>query len=149
MPPHDLTRQLLAERRALAQRVEMQREQLERLRRITEQLEEHLARDEHLLIELDGILGTSAQLRLETLDERLRGQRLEEVAIEILRAELGSDSVVHYREWFGLIRDRGHSVSGKNPLGTFLAQINRSTAVESVGRRTGRYRLAAGHANSR
>src|SRR4051794_27744272 len=115
----------------LAQRIAMQREQLDRFRQISDRLEEHLARDGHLLAELDGILGTSAQLRLEALDERLRGQRLEEVAIEILRTERGPNSVVHYREWFDLLRDKGHSVSGKNPLGTFLAQINRSPAVES------------------
>jgi hypothetical protein len=136
-----LTEQLLHERRALAQRVDTQRDQLERLRDITNDLEEQLSRDEHLLVELDGVLGIAAQLRLESLDQRLRGQRLEEVAVCVLRDERGPGADIHYRQWYDLVRSRGHRVSGKNPLNTFLAQINRSSAVERVGRRTGRYRL--------
>ena len=41
-----------------------------------------------------------------------------------------------------MLRAEGHVVAGKEPLNTFLSQINRSEAVQSVGRRTGRYRLA-------
>jgi hypothetical protein len=104
-------------------------------------LQERLMEDEHLLDELDGVLGTAAQLRIESLDARLHGRRLEEVAIEVLRDTRGTGVEVHYRDWFELLRARGHRVRGKDPLGTFLAQINRSTAVERVGRRTGRYRL--------
>jgi hypothetical protein len=141
VPSQQLTEQLLHERVALAERVHTQRDQLERLRRITNDLEEQLSRDEHLLIELDGVLGIAAQLRIESLDNRLRGQRLEEVAVHILRDERGPDASIHYRDWYELVRARGHRVGGKNPLNTFLAQINRSRAVESVGRRTGRYRL--------
>jgi hypothetical protein len=62
-----------------------------------------------------------------------------------LSEERGSDVEVvevHYREWFELLRSRGHLIAGKEPINTFLAQINRSTKVERVGRRTGRYRIA-------
>jgi hypothetical protein len=68
---------------------------------------------------------------------------LEQVAIDVLEAELGAGAEVHYREWFELLRSRGHLVAGKEPLNTFLSQINRSDAVERVGRRTGIYRLAS------
>jgi hypothetical protein len=61
----------------------------------------------------------------------------------VLSEERGSGIEVHYREWFDLLRARGHLVGGKEPLNTFLAQINRSDAIEKVGRRSGRYKLAA------
>jgi hypothetical protein len=142
MPDAALSEQLLRERDLIVERIHAQREQLERLRIITERMEDRLSYDEHLLGELEGILGVAAQLRLEALDERLRGKRLEEVAIAVLREECGPEAVVHYRDWFKMVRARGHHVGGKEPLGTFLAQINRSSTVERVGRRTGRYRLA-------
>jgi len=133
---------LLAERRALLGRIEQEQEQLERLRSITARLSDQLAHDERLLEEIDSVLGMSPQLRIEESDVRLRGRRLEEVALEVLADELGSQAEVHYREWFELLRSQGHLVAGKEPLNTFLAQINRSDAVERVGRRTGRYRLS-------
>jgi recombinational DNA repair protein RecR len=146
MAESGLSAELFRERSVLAERVAAQRDQVDRLQQIAATMEERLSHDEHLLSELDGLLGIAAQLRIETLDERLRGQRLEEIAIAVLRDECGSDAIVHYRDWFKLVRARGHRIAGKNPLGTFLAQINRSTAVERVGRRTGRYRLATAHA---
>jgi hypothetical protein len=136
-----LADRLLEERQRLADRVEQQIEQLDRLRQIVEHLAERLDRDERLLEELDSLLGKAAQLRLEELDPRLRGQRLEEIAIRILLEDRGPRAEVHYREWFELLRARGLRVSGKDPLGTFLAQINRSPSVQRVGRRTGRYKL--------
>jgi hypothetical protein len=138
-PP--LTEQLLRERAALIESIEAQRAQLQRFQEIVETLTERLDHDDYLLSEIDGLLGTAAQLRLEMLDPRLHGKRLEEVAIEVLREDVGAGVEVHYREWFELLRARGHRVKGKAPLDTFLAQINRSSSIERVGRRTGRYRL--------
>jgi hypothetical protein len=133
---------LLVERRELLGRIEHEREQLERLQCIVARLSDRLAHDERTLEEIDSVLGRSPQLRLEDADLRLRGRRLEQVAVELLEAELGAEAEVHYREWFELLRSRGHLVAGKEPLNTFLSQINRSEAVERIGRRTGRYRLA-------
>ena len=82
-------------------------------------------------------------MRLEDANLRLRGRRLEEVALAVLAEERGAGIEVHYREWFDLLRERGHLVAGKAPINTFLAQINRSRSVEPVGNRSGRYRLAA------
>jgi hypothetical protein len=142
MPESPLTEQLLKEREALIESIEAQRGRLERFEGIVETLNERLEHDDYLLGELDGLLGTAAQLRLETLDPRLHGKRLEEVAIAVLREDLGAGVEVHYRDWFELLRARGHRVKGKAPLDTFLAQINRSSSIERIGRRTGRYRLA-------
>lgn len=134
---------LLAERNSLLGRIEQEREQLEGLRAIVASLEERLGHDERMLGEIDSVLGRNPQLRIEDADVRLRGQRLEAVAIDLLAKTRGAEAEIHYREWFELLRADGHLVAGKEPLNTFLAQINRSEAVERIGRRTGRYRLAA------
>jgi hypothetical protein len=134
---------LVGERRTLIARIEQEREQLGRMQSIVSNLEERLAHDERMLGEIDSVLGRAPQLRLEDADLRLRGRRLEEVAIAVLTDERGPGVEVHYREWFELLRSSGHLVAGKNPLNTFLTQINRSRSIEKVGRRTGRYRLSA------
>lgn len=92
-------------------------------------------------LEIEGLLGISPQLRIEDLNRRLRGQRLQEVAVEILNREVGPDRPVHYREWYDLVRAAGYGVAGKDPLATFLAQVSRAPTVESAGRRSGRYLL--------
>lgn len=132
---------LLGERKALIARIEQEREQLERIRGIVSSIEERLAHDERILGDIDSALGRAPQLRIEEADVRLRGQRLEQVAIDILGRQLGRGAEVHYRQWFEMVRAEGHVVAGKEPLNTFLSQINRSEVIESVGRRTGRYRL--------
>ena len=133
---------LVGERRTLIARIEQEREQLERMQSIVASLEERLAHDERMLGEIDSVLGRAPQLRLEDADVRLRGRRLEEVAIAVLADERGPATEIHYREWFELLRSNGHLVAGKDPLNTFLTQINRSASIEKVGRRTGRYRLS-------
>jgi hypothetical protein len=133
---------LLAQRQGLLGRIEQQQEQLEGLRGVVRELEDRLAHDEHVLREIDEVLGREPQLRLDDANMRLRGRRLEDVALKVLVDEYGPEAEVHYREWFELLRAKGHLVAGKEPLNTFLAQINRSQAVERVGRRTGLYRIA-------
>ncbi len=137
----DLASSLRSEFELLAQRVVQQREQTDRLRALAERVEEHTTHDEHLLEEMAAVLGLSAQLRIEDLSPRLRGQRLREVAVEVLQTRWGAKRDIHYREWFDLVRTEGHKVGGRDPLATFLAQIHRAPGVESLGRRSGRYRL--------
>ena len=127
----------------MAARVVEQRDRAERVRALADRLEENAARDEHLLGELAAILGRDAQLRLGDLDPRLRGQHLREVALEILRREVGPGAPIHYKEWYGLLLAAGHKVGGRDPVATFLAQVHRCEDVENVGRRTGRFRLVA------
>lgn len=111
------------------------------LRVVVESLADQLSRDEYMLRDIDSALGRHPQLCLEEASLRLRGHNLERVALKVLEEERGMDAEVHYKEWFELLRARGYLVGGKEPVNTFLAQIGRSNAVESVGRRTGRYRL--------
>jgi hypothetical protein len=132
---------LLGERNRLLGRLEQEREQLDTLRAVVSDLAERVVHDERMLREIEVALGKEPQLRLDQADLRLRGQRLEEVAIAVLADRAGKEPI-HYREWFELLRGRGHLVSGKNPVDTFLAQINRSPAIERIGNRTGLYRLA-------
>lgn len=136
-----LKESLLGEAAALAHRIAAQADQAERLRSLAERLDRQTEEDRHALRDLEGILGEAVQLQIDDLDRRLGGQRLERVAIRLLKERPEATAGIHYREWFDLIRDAGYQVSGQNPLGTFLAQINRSDAVERVGTRTGRYRL--------
>ncbi|HEX7289536.1 MAG TPA: hypothetical protein VF250_00290 [Conexibacter sp.] len=127
----------------LAARVEDQRAQADRLRGLADQLEERTQRDEHLLEELAAALGVSTQLRIESLSPMLRGQRLQEVAVGILRTKWEPGREIHYKQWFALVQEEGHRVGGKDPLATFLSQVHRAPEVERTGPRTGRYRLAA------
>lgn len=138
-----LSEALAHEHRALVDRICAQREQVERLWALAERLEEQARRDEHLLNELESALGLSDQLRLEDLDARLRGRRLQEVAIGVLSERLGEGREIHYRDWYALLQESGYRIGGRDPLATFLAQVNRAPNVERVGQRTGRYRLQA------
>jgi hypothetical protein len=140
---------LRAEYKVLAARVAQQREQSDRLRALAGELEERTAQDEHLLEELAAALGISAQLRIEALSPRLRGQRLREVSLEVLRMHWTPEQEIHYREWFELVQQHHGRVGGKNPLATFLAQVHRAPGVVSVGHRTGRYRLATADSDVR
>ncbi len=131
------------EYRALLAQVVEQRERADRLRALADRVEENAARDEHLLRELAALLGKDPQLRIEDLDARLRGQRLREVAIEVLRRRVGPGEAIHYKQWYGLLTAAGYCVAGKDPVATLLAQIHRAPEVERVGNRSGRYRLVA------
>jgi hypothetical protein len=139
----DPAQALIDECRDIATRVRAGRERADQLRALAEHSEAQAARDERLLAELESALGLADQLRLEDLDPRLGGQRLEQIAVELLRQERQFGEAIHYREWFGLVRRAGYEVTGKDPLATFLTQLRRSRTVEAVGARSGLYRLRA------
>lgn len=132
---------LLQERNRLLGRIQQQTEQLEAMQNILRNLADQLARDELTMRDIDSVLGKDPQMQLEDGNLLLRGRRLEEVALRVLAEERGEGVEVHYQEWFELLRSQGHLVAGKEPLNTFLTQINRSDAVERVGSRTGRYKI--------
>jgi hypothetical protein len=138
---HDLGRELIQEYQRLAAQVAQQRERAHGLRHLAEHAEAQADRDERVLADVAAVVGLSPQLRIEDIDPRLRGPRLEEIAVQVLRAAGLQDGTIHYREWFALLRCAGYYVGGKDPLATFLAQINRSSDVERIGQRTGKYRL--------
>jgi hypothetical protein len=137
----DFVSAAVQQRDALQERVRKLRSEAEALRAQVEDLEARAVLDERLLQELDDVLQLAPQLRVDLQTDELRGQRLREVAIEILRTEVAAGESIHYRDWFRLVRAGGHRIAGKDPIATFLTQVSRSKAVESVGSRSGLYRL--------
>jgi hypothetical protein len=140
----DGARQVItAERSTVEARVADLRRQSESLHAVVEQVDGDLASAEHLLRRMDEMLGLAPQLAIDDLREELRGQRLREVAVEVLRLRRGVGVVIHYTEWFDLLTREGVRVGGKSPSATFLTQIRKLPQVESVRPRSGLYRLRA------
>jgi hypothetical protein len=129
------------ERASLIARVDDLSRRVALHRELLEQLEVELASEQRLLREVEELSDRSPQLRLERLDRQLRGRRLQELAVEVLRRRLGPGQAIHYREWFALLRAEGYEVAGRDPLNTFLTGVGRAENVERVGRRSGLYRL--------
>lgn len=90
---------------------------------------------------VEEVAGLAPQLAICEISEELRGERLREVALEVLQRLSATGDPVHYRVWFEALLQSGYRVSGRDPLATFLTQITRIERVQSVGRRSGLYRL--------
>jgi hypothetical protein len=142
-----MTEALQAEYRALAASVAAQRERAERLQELADHARSQAQRDEDALVDLARILGLDPQMCLEQLDERLRGQRLAEIAVNLLAEAHGTGHPTHYKEWYGLLRAAGYTVAGKDPVASFLAAVSRSPQVRGIGQRSGLY-MIVGDANS-
>lgn len=93
--------------------------------------------------ELGELLELEDQLSIVALSDQLRGERLRDVAAEVLWRHFSAGDVVHYKQWFELVVADGHRIGGKSPSATFLTQVARVESVERVGRRSGLYRLVA------
>jgi hypothetical protein len=93
--------------------------------------------------ELGEILELEDQLSLVQLADQLRGERLRDIAADVLWRHHSAGDVVHYKEWLELVVADGYRIGGKNPPATFLTQVARIESVERVGRRSGLYRLKA------
>ena len=115
----------------------------ERLRQLADQAEDQVRAERAMLDGLAEVLGISAQRTIDDLDERLRGARLQEVAVQVLERHRPVGQTIHYRDWFQLVLAEGHAVAGKDPLATFLAQVSRANRVEAAGKRSGLYALRA------
>jgi hypothetical protein len=129
------------ERDLVAARLDALREQSRRIHELAEAIDRDVHDAANLLGAMDEMLGRAPQLSIESMHEELRGKKLQEIAVELLRRRHGSGTPVHYRDWFALLVDAGVRVGGKDPLATFLTQIARAPAVESVRPRSGLYRL--------
>ncbi|MBS1891568.1 MAG: hypothetical protein JST59_09755 [Actinobacteria bacterium] len=138
-----MTESLRREYEQMLVRLEKGRERAQRLRELADQAADQVVADERLVRSLAEVLGVSPQATIHDLGGALRGQRLREVAVEVLKKHLHPGEEVHYRQWFEMLRAEDVVVAGKDPLATFLAQVSRSEAVEAVGGRSGRYRLRA------
>lgn len=137
----EVHRALRDEYRRLADRLAEHRTRIAGLTKLVAALEQQAAEEGRLIREVARLLGVTPELSLEELDPRLSGQRLVDVATELLRLHHDVTEPVHYRDWFEMVRRGGYQVAGKDPLANFLAHVNRAEQVEAVGRRTGLYRL--------
>lgn len=136
-----LTESLRREYEEMLVRLDRGRERAQRLRDLAEQATDQVVADERLVRSLAEILGVSPQATIHDLGGALRGQRLREVAVDVLKKHARPGDAMHYRDWYELVRGENIVVAGRDPLATFLAQVTRSDAVEAVGGRSGRYRL--------
>jgi hypothetical protein len=130
----------------MAANVAEQRDRAERLQNLADDARTQAEAQEAALRDLAELVGIDPQLRLEQLDSRLSGQRLEEIAVHVLAAGHPVGEPIHYKQWYALLREAGYSIGGKDPQATFLTTISRSPNVSSVGRRSGLYVIAGGKA---
>jgi hypothetical protein len=133
---------LQSEHATLSTRLAALEQRLELHRGILSELEVEHAVLQRLLREIDELSDRRPQLRIERLDKQLRGRRIQEVAVQVLRRRAAPQEVVHYREWFGMLCAEGFEIGGRDPLNTFLTSVGRADDVVRVGARSGLYRLA-------
>jgi hypothetical protein len=136
-------RTALAEREMLITRYEECHARHEALLEQAAQVAREAERYLKTIRELGEVLEIEDQLSISSLNAQLRGNRLREIAADVLWRHYKAGDVVHYKDWLALVVAEGHRVGGKNSAATFLTQVARETTVERVGRRTGLYRLIA------
>jgi hypothetical protein len=129
------------ERERLATRLVEAQERVEHFETLATEAREEARSLAHSIREIEEVVGLAPQLAMCEISEELRGERLREVALEVLQRLSASGDPVHYRIWFEALVRAGFRVSGRDPLATFLTQITRIDSVEGIGRRSGLYRL--------
>lgn len=137
----DFVEAAVAEREKLALRLSEAQERVDHFEKLASAARDEAASLAVSIRAIEEMVGLSPQIALCEISEELRGERLREVALEVLRRRSSSGDPIHYRVWFEALEECGYRVSGKDPLATFLTQVSRIDRVEKVGRRSGLYRL--------
>jgi hypothetical protein len=132
-----------AERVALLERYEECRARSEEFAALADEAAREAERYAKTIRELGEILELEDQLSIVALSEELRGERLRDIATDVLWRHFRAGDVVHYKRWFDLVVADGYRIGGRNPAATFLTQVARVESVERVGRRSGLYKLLA------
>jgi hypothetical protein len=130
-----------AERDRLATRLAETQERVEHFETLAAEAREQAKSLSDSIRAVEEVAGLAPQLAICEISEELRGERLREVALEVLQRLSASGDPVHYRVWFATLVDSGYRISGRDPLATFLTQVTRIDRVQSVGRRSGLYQL--------
>ena len=131
------------ERATVAARVADLRRQSEAFHRLVDEIDADLSKQDRTLRRMDEMLGLAPQLPLDLQHEELRGQRLREIAVEVLRQRVGPTAEIHYLDWLRLLEAEGLCIGGKDRTATFLTQIRKAPQIEAVRPRSGLYRLKA------
>lgn len=129
------------EREVVETRLVALQEQSKRLHALVDAVDADVAETGRLLRNIDEMLGLAPQLSLDALHGELRGRKLQEIAVKLLRQKRAPGAEIHYRDWFDLLTTAGLQVAGRDPLATFLTQVSKAADVESVRPRSGLYRL--------
>jgi hypothetical protein len=132
-----------AEREKLLERFEEARTRSEYFAQLADEAAREAERYAKTIRELGEILEIEDQLSIVDLSDQLRGERLREIAAEVLWRHHRAGDIVHYKQWFELVVADGYRIGGKDPAATFLTQVARVESVERIGRRSGLYRLVA------
>jgi hypothetical protein len=140
-PSSDFVEAAKAERDQLAKRLADAQERIEHFETLAGAAEDEAKALGTRIRAIEEVAGLAPQMAICEISEEIRGERLREVALDVLRQLSASGDPVHYRAWFDALVESGFRVSGRDPLATFLTQITRIDKVESVGRRSGLYRL--------
>jgi hypothetical protein len=130
-----------AERELLAARLDEAHERIEHFETLAREARDEAQSLASSIRAIEEVAGLAPQMAICELSEELRGERLREVALEVLRDRAGDGDPIHYRAWFEALVESGYRVIGKDPLATFLTHVSRIERVERVGRRSGLYRL--------
>jgi hypothetical protein len=130
-----------AEREALLVRYEECRLRSEHHAELAAEAAREAERYARTIRELGELLELEDQLSIVQLSDQLRGERLRDVAAEVVWRHFRAGDVVHYKQWFDLVVADGYQIGGKNPAATFLTQVARVASVKRVGRRSGLYEL--------
>lgn len=137
----DFVAAAVAERHKLLARLSQAQEREEHFDTLATQARDEGAALAASIRAIEETVGLSPQIAMCEISEELRGERLREVALEVLRDRAGDGDPIHYRAWFEALIESGYRVIGKDPLATFLTHVSRIERVERVGRRSGLYRL--------
>lgn len=137
----DFLKAAKAERDLLADKLSEAQDRVEHFETLAAEAEEEARSLADRIRAIEEVAGLSPQMAICEISEELRGERLREVAVDVLRQQAATGDPIHYRAWFDALVESGFRVSGRDPLATFLTQITRIDQVESVGRRSGLYRL--------
>lgn len=70
----------------------------------------------------------------------LSGKALREIAIRVLE-QSDRPQPIHYRDWQHLVELAGYTIGGANPEATFLTALHREPRAESIGGRSGLWKL--------
>lgn len=135
---HRLSQAALAERKRLIRRLDRLDERATTLRQQLDELTAERDDAAKRLSLLNELLPTEAR-HLDLVappPERepphgyLRGATIRRVAVQLFADSPRPTAPIHYKQWLELVQGAGYGVAGRDPLATFLTQINRSSIVQ-------------------
>jgi chromosome segregation ATPase len=103
----------------------------ERLRILNQMLGDPVEAEEQHDAERRAAEDASGFEQRDVVEDRslLSGPAIREVAVQVLLRQSEYIEALHYRRWYGLLREAGYAVAGKDPSAVFLTQLTRSPVI--------------------